>query len=38
MARILNNYIDDVNRLEQEEISAINNNLPFNKQEITFHL
>ncbi|MEY4517968.1 MAG: hypothetical protein RLZZ499_567 [Cyanobacteriota bacterium] len=38
MARILYNYIDDVNRMEQEEISAINNNLPFNKQEITFHL
>jgi uncharacterized protein len=38
MGRVLHNYIDDVNRLEQEEISAINNNLPFNKQEITFDL
>lgn len=38
MAKVLRNYIDDVNRLEQEEINAINHNLPFNKQEITFHL
>ncbi|BAZ45813.1 hypothetical protein NIES4102_28400 [Chondrocystis sp. NIES-4102] len=38
MTRILNNYIGEVNRMEQEEISAINNNLPFNKSEINFEL
>ena len=38
MARILANYIGDVNRSSQEEITAINNDLPFNKQEINFNL
>ena len=38
MTKVLHNYIGEVNRMEQEEITAINNNLPFNKQEITFHL
>lgn len=38
MARILSNYIDEVNRMEGDEITAINNNLPFNKQKITFQL
>ncbi|MFM2314576.1 MAG: hypothetical protein RLZZ04_3852, partial [Cyanobacteriota bacterium] len=37
MAKVLHNYIGDVNRLEQEEITAINQGLPFNKQEVTFH-
>ena len=38
MAKVLRNYIGDVNRMEAEEIAAINNNLPFNKQEIAFNL
>ncbi|HEY9770579.1 MAG TPA: GNAT family N-acetyltransferase [Coleofasciculaceae cyanobacterium] len=38
MAKLLNNYMGEVNRMEQAEITAINNNLPFNKQEITFNL
>jgi predicted N-acyltransferase len=38
MAKILNNYIGEVNRLEQEEMTAINSNLPFNKREINFEL
>ena len=38
MAKVLRNYIGDVNRMEQEEITALNQDLPFNKQEITFHL
>ena len=38
MAKVLRNYIGDVNRMEREEITAINQDLPFNKQEITFHL
>ena len=38
MAKILDNYIDEVNYMEREEITAINDNLPFNKQEITFEL
>lgn len=38
MSKILNNYIAEVNRMEQEEITAINHNLPFNKQEVMFHL
>ena len=38
MARVLHNYIGDINRSSQAEISAINDYLPFNKQEITFNL
>ena len=38
MAKILHNYISDVNRMEAEEITAINDNLPFNRQEIAFNL
>ena len=38
MARLLQNYIGEVNRMEREEITAINHDLPFNKREITFHL
>ena len=38
MQQILHNYIDQVNQMEQEEIEAINNNLPFNKREINFEL
>ncbi len=38
MQQVLHNYIDQVNQMEQEEIEAINNNLPFNKREINFEL
>ena len=38
MQQILHNYIEQVNQMEQEEIEAINNNLPFNKREINFEL
>ncbi|WP_036478168.1 GNAT family N-acetyltransferase [Myxosarcina sp. GI1] len=38
MSQILQNYIDEVNQMEQAEIEAINNDLPFNKQEINFSL
>ena len=38
MNQILRNYIGEVNQMEQEEITAINNNLPFNKREIDFSL
>ena len=38
MAKVLNNYMGEVNRMEREEITAINDNLPFNKQEIAFDL
>lgn len=37
MGRILREYIGEVNPMEQEEIIAINNNLPFNKREINFN-
>jgi len=38
MAKVLNNYIGEVNQRSQEEITAINDNLPFNRQEISFDL
>ena len=38
MAKVLRNYIGDVNRMERDEITAINDNLPFNRQEIAFNL
>ena len=38
MTQILTNYINEINRMEQDEIVAINENLPFNKQEIIFKL
>jgi uncharacterized protein len=34
MSQILHHYIDEINRAEQEEIEAINNDLPFSKREI----
>ena len=34
MSRILTSYIDEINQMEQEEIEAINQDLPFNKREI----
>ncbi|MDJ0593488.1 MAG: GNAT family N-acetyltransferase [Pleurocapsa sp. MO_226.B13] len=38
LSQILRNYIGEINRMEREEITAINNNLPFNKREINFSL
>ncbi len=34
MSQILLHYIDEINQMEQEEIDAINQDLPFNKREI----
>ena len=34
MSQILLHYIDEINQMEQEEIDAINQDLPFSKQEI----
>jgi len=34
MSKILNHYIDEINFAEQQEIEAINNDLPFTKKEI----
>jgi predicted N-acyltransferase len=34
MSQILLHYIDEINQMEQDEIDAINQDLPFNKQEI----
>jgi uncharacterized protein len=38
MSQILRNYIGEVNQMEQAEIEAANDNLPFNKREINFSL
>ncbi|MEA5418421.1 GNAT family N-acetyltransferase [Spirulina sp. CCNP1310] len=38
ISKILHSYIDEINTMEQQEIDAINADLPFNKQEINFHL
>lgn len=38
LAQMLHRYIREINHLEQEEITAINQNLPFNQQEISFDL
>ena len=34
MSQILRNYIGEINQMQQEEIEAINNNLPFTKRDI----
>ena len=34
LRKIMSNYIGEINEMEQEEIEAINNNLPFTKREI----
>jgi predicted N-acyltransferase len=34
MTQILRNYIQEINQMEQEEIDAINQDLPFSKREI----
>lgn len=36
MTQILRNYIPQINEMEQEEIDAINQDLPFSKREIQF--
>ena len=38
MSQILRNHIDKINDMEQQQIDAINNELPFTKQEIKFNL
>ena len=38
MSQVLRNYIGQVNKMEQQEIDAINNELPFSKKEIKFDL
>ena len=38
MSQILLHYIDEINQMEQDEIDAINQDLPFNKQEINLQL
>ena len=38
MNQILRKYIGEINFMEQQEIEAINNELPFNKQEIKLEL
>ncbi|MDY6784127.1 MAG: GNAT family N-acetyltransferase [Cyanobacteriota bacterium] len=35
MSKILHSYIDEINDMEQQEIEAINQDLPFNRREIT---
>jgi hypothetical protein len=35
MNKILHNYIEQINQGERAEIEAINQDLPFNKNEIT---
>ena len=36
MSQVLRNYIGEINHMEQQEIDAINNELPFSKKEIKF--
>jgi len=38
MSKILLHYIDEINQMEQDEIDAINQDLPFSKQEINLQL
>jgi uncharacterized protein len=38
MSQILRNYIGEINRMEQDEIEAINGDLPFTKREIEFQV
>jgi predicted N-acyltransferase len=38
MSQIFQHYIDEINAMEQEEIEALNNDLPFTKQEIELKL
>ena len=36
--QILRNYIDEINEMEQDEIDAINQDLPFSKREINISI
>ena len=38
MSQILQHYIGEINAMEAEEIEAINNELPFNKEKIQFRI
>jgi predicted N-acyltransferase len=38
MSQILLHYIDEINQMEQDEIDAINQDLPFNKKEVDLQL
>ncbi len=38
MSKILRSYIDEINEMEQQEIDAINQDLPFSKKEINFKI
>jgi predicted N-acyltransferase len=38
LGQIFEHYIDEINQMEQEEIEAINNDLPFTKREIELKL
>ncbi len=38
ISQIIRNHIDRINDMEQQQIDAINNELPFTKQEIKFNL
>ncbi|MBJ7898452.1 MAG: GNAT family N-acetyltransferase [Cyanobacteria bacterium RI_101] len=38
MAQILNHYIEEINEMEQAEIDAINQDLPFSKREIQLRI
>jgi len=38
MSQIFQHYIDEINAMEQEEIEALNNDLPFTKREIELKL
>ena len=38
MSQVLRNYIGKINSMEQQEIDAINNELPFSKKEIKFDI
>jgi uncharacterized protein len=38
MSQLLHHYIDEINAIEQQEIDAINQDLPFSKREISFHI
>jgi predicted N-acyltransferase len=38
LGQIFEHYVQEINQMEQEEIEAINNDLPFTKREIELHL
>jgi len=38
MSQILLHYIDEINQMEQDEIDAINQDLPFSKKEVDLQI